>query len=130
MGDFIMANEPAIRLSVFLGIFAVVAIGETLAPRRQRSLSRLARWPHNIGVVVVNTLIVRLAFPTAAVGLALLGEAGPEAVVPLSRGAGLGTNITINITHPLGTPEQIRRAVLDALRGLEQRNQIAGGPGV
>ena len=70
-----MANEPAIRLAVFLGIFAAVAIGETLAPRRQRSLSRLARWPHNIGVVVVNTLVVRLAFPTAAVGLALLGEA-------------------------------------------------------
>ena len=74
MREFIMANEPAIRLAVFLGIFAAVAIGETLAPRRQRSLSRLARWPNNIGVVVVNTLVVRLAFPTAAVGLALLGE--------------------------------------------------------
>ena len=74
MRDFIMANEPAIRLAVFLGIFAAVAIGETLAPRRSRSLSRLARWPNNIGVVVVNTLVVRLAFPTAAVGLALLGE--------------------------------------------------------
>ena len=75
MGEFIMANEAAIRLAVFLGIFAAVAIGETLAPRRRRSLSRLARWPNNIGVVVVNTLVVRLAFPTAAVGLALLGEA-------------------------------------------------------
>ena len=75
MREFIMANEPAIRLAVFLGIFAAVAIGETLAPRRQRSLTRLARWPNNIGVVVVNTLVVRLAFPTAAVGLALLGEA-------------------------------------------------------
>ena len=75
MREFIMANEPAIRLAVFLGIFAAVAIGETLAPRRQRSLSRLARWPNNIGVVVVNTLVVRLAFPTASVGLALLGEA-------------------------------------------------------
>jgi sterol desaturase/sphingolipid hydroxylase (fatty acid hydroxylase superfamily) len=74
MREFIMANEPAIRLAVFLGIFAAVAIGETLAPRRQRSLTRLARWPNNIGVVVVNTLVVRLAFPTAAVGLALLGE--------------------------------------------------------
>ncbi len=75
MRAFIMANEPAIRLSVFLGIFAAVAMAEALAPRRRRSLSRLARWPSNIGVVVVNTLVVRLAFPTAAVGLALLGEA-------------------------------------------------------
>ena len=70
-----MDNEPAIRLSVFLGIFAAVAIFEALAPRRARSLSRLARWPGNIGVVAVNTLVMRLAFPTAAVGLALLGEA-------------------------------------------------------
>ena len=75
MRDFIMANEPAIRLSVFLGIFAAVAIAEALAPRRRQSLSRLARWPNNIGIVVVNTLVARLAFPTAAVGLALLGEA-------------------------------------------------------
>ena len=58
MREFIMANEPAIRLSVFLGIFALVAIAEALAPRRRRSLSRLARWPNNIGVVVVNTLVV------------------------------------------------------------------------
>ncbi len=75
MRDFIMANEPAIRLSIFLGIFAAVAICETLAPRRRRSLTRFARWPSNIGVVAVNTLVVRLVFPTAAVGLALLGEA-------------------------------------------------------
>ena len=74
MRDFIMANEPAIRLSVFLGIFATVAICEAWAPRRRRSLSRLARWPSNIGVVAVNTLVARLVFPTAAVGLALIGE--------------------------------------------------------
>jgi sterol desaturase/sphingolipid hydroxylase (fatty acid hydroxylase superfamily) len=74
MRDFIMANEPTIRLSVFLGIFAAVAIAEALAPRRARALSRLARWPSNLGIVAVNTLVVRLIFPTAAVGLALLGE--------------------------------------------------------
>ena len=75
MSEFIMANEPVIRLSVFLGIFALVALFEALAPRRPRSLSRLARWPSNLGVVAVNTLVVRLAFPTAAVGLALIAEA-------------------------------------------------------
>jgi len=75
MRNFIMANEPTIRLSVFLGVFACVAIAEALAPRRQRSHSRLARWPSNLGIVAVNTLVARLIFPTAAVGLALLGEA-------------------------------------------------------
>ncbi len=75
MSEFIMANETVIRLSVFLGIFALVALFEALAPRRPRSLSRLSRWPSNLGVVAVNTLVVRLAFPTAAVGLALIAEA-------------------------------------------------------
>ena len=74
MSEFIMDNERIIRLSVFLGIFAAVAFGETLMPRRPRSLSRLARWPNNIGVVVVDTLVVKWVFPTAAVGLAFLGE--------------------------------------------------------
>lgn len=48
--------------------------------------------------------------------LALIGERGAEAVIPLSgrsRGAG---GVTINITQPLGTPQQIGRVVLDAMR--------------
>jgi hypothetical protein len=47
--------------------------------------------------------------------LALIGESGPEAVIPLNRRNGAG-GVVINITHPLGTPEQIARAVNDALR--------------
>lgn len=46
--------------------------------------------------------------------VALVGESGPEAVVPLSR-VGYG-GVSIYITQPLGTPEQIARAVNDALR--------------
>jgi sterol desaturase/sphingolipid hydroxylase (fatty acid hydroxylase superfamily) len=75
MSEFILANEPAVRLSCFLGVFALVEIFEALAPRRARGLSRLARWPHNIGIVVLNTVVLRLAFPTAAVGVALIAEA-------------------------------------------------------
>lgn len=44
---------------------------EALAPRRQRTLARLQRWPANLSIVALNTLIVRLAFPAAAVGMAL-----------------------------------------------------------
>ena len=75
MTDAVLANELAIRLSVFLGVFALVALCEALAPRRARTLARLARWPHNIGIVVVNTALLRLVIPTAAVGLALIAEA-------------------------------------------------------
>ena len=76
MIDAVLANEPAIRLSVFLGIFAVMALWEVAAPRRERRFTRLKRWPNNIGIVVVNTLVLRLAFPVAAVGMATVAEAG------------------------------------------------------
>lgn len=44
--------------------------------------------------------------------LAMIGEAGPEAVVPLDRMGGMGGNITINIgfaKDPVGTAREIRR---------------------
>ena len=66
----------AIRLSAFLGIFAAMALWEVFAPRRTREFTRLQRWPNNIGIVVVNTLVLRLAFPVAAVGMATVAEAG------------------------------------------------------
>lgn len=67
-----MTNELSIRLGFFLGIFVLMAIWEGLAPRRVESQLRAARWPSNIGLVVLNTLLVRLIFPTTAVGLALV----------------------------------------------------------
>jgi sterol desaturase/sphingolipid hydroxylase (fatty acid hydroxylase superfamily) len=52
-----------------------MAAWEHLAPRRRQEVPRLVRWPNNLGIVVVDTLLVRLIFPTAAVGLALVAEA-------------------------------------------------------
>ncbi len=75
MVDLILDNEPAIRLTAFLGVFAAMATWEALAPRRRRAFGRLARWPSNIGIVALNTIVLRLLFPTAAVGFALLAEA-------------------------------------------------------
>lgn len=74
MADAILANEAAIRLGVFLGIFALMAVLEAIAPRRARTHPRSLRWLGNLGVVVLNTLLVRLLFPVAAVALALAGE--------------------------------------------------------
>ena len=74
MPDFLLANEPIIRLSVFLGILVVMAAWEVAAPRRRREIPRILRWTNNFGVVVVDTILVRLTFPIAAVGLALIAE--------------------------------------------------------
>ena len=74
MSEFIFGHEPAIRLGVFLGILVAMAVWEALAPRRPRSVSRWRRWPSNLGLVALNTIVVRLAIPVTAVGLAVLGE--------------------------------------------------------
>jgi sterol desaturase/sphingolipid hydroxylase (fatty acid hydroxylase superfamily) len=68
-------NEIAIRLGAFLGILAVMALLESALPRRLRSVSRTARWPGNLGIVVLGALAVRLVIPVAAVGLALMAAA-------------------------------------------------------
>ena len=75
MSDILLAHEPLVRLVAFAAIFAAMAGWEILAPRREQSLARGARWPGNIGVVVLDAALVRIAFPTTAVGSALLAEA-------------------------------------------------------
>lgn len=75
MLENVHASEPVIRISVFLGIFTIMALWEVVAPKRARSFSRLRRWPSNIGIVILNTAVLRVLFPTVAVGVAVAGEA-------------------------------------------------------
>ena len=75
MRGAIFAYEPVIRLAAFAGVFIAMAVWEFVVPRRKQAIGRGRRWPNNLGVVVVNTLLVRIAFPTTAVGLALVAEA-------------------------------------------------------
>ena len=72
MSELISANEPAIRLGAFLGIFALVALWELAAPRRALARPRWLRWYGNIGIALLNTLAVRLLVPLLPVALAAL----------------------------------------------------------
>jgi sterol desaturase/sphingolipid hydroxylase (fatty acid hydroxylase superfamily) len=74
MSEALLTNEPLIRLAAFAGIFAAMVAWEIVAPRREQRLGRGTRWPGNIGIVVLDTVLVRLVFPTTAVGLALIAE--------------------------------------------------------
>jgi sterol desaturase/sphingolipid hydroxylase (fatty acid hydroxylase superfamily) len=69
-----VADEPLIRLAFFLGLLAVFVLWEMAAPRRHRSLARWQRWPSNLGIVALNTALVRLSLPVTAVGFAVLCE--------------------------------------------------------
>jgi sterol desaturase/sphingolipid hydroxylase (fatty acid hydroxylase superfamily) len=68
--ELILQNEVFIRLGFFFGVFAVMAIWEVVAPRRALTVSKAVRWANNLGLVFLNTFILRLIFPAAAVGMA------------------------------------------------------------
>lgn len=74
LAESALRAEPIVRLGFFAAILFAIGIWEALAPRRQRSLERIKRWPGNLGVAALNTLMLRILFPIAAVGVALLGE--------------------------------------------------------
>jgi sterol desaturase/sphingolipid hydroxylase (fatty acid hydroxylase superfamily) len=69
--QFVLANEPAIRLGFFLGTFALIGTWEVLAPRRALTVSKTLRWASNLGLVLLNTVVLRLLFPLAGAGMAL-----------------------------------------------------------
>lgn len=86
MDSTIIHYEPVIRLACFAGIFAAVALGELAAPRRVLTTSKSARWFTNIGIVVINAVALRIVFPVAAVGIAIIAS---------ERGWGLFNNLPI-----------------------------------
>jgi len=54
---------------------------------------------------------------------AMIGEAGPEAVIPLSKMGNMGSNVTVNVNGGLATSAEIGKAVVNAIR---QFNQVSG----
>jgi sterol desaturase/sphingolipid hydroxylase (fatty acid hydroxylase superfamily) len=76
----LLANEPVIRLGLFASAFVLVALWEVLSPRRVLETPRRVRWANNLGLAAVNIFLVRVLFPSAVVGVAILAN---------ERGAGL-----------------------------------------
>ena len=65
-------NELLIRLGFFFGILVVMFLWELIAPRRPLTTSKIIRWFSNLGLVLIDSIVVRLFFPTALAGIALL----------------------------------------------------------
>jgi sterol desaturase/sphingolipid hydroxylase (fatty acid hydroxylase superfamily) len=90
--------EPVLRFGFFLGIFVAVALWEVLAPRRPQAVGRLQRWPNNLGVIVIDTLLVRFLFPLAGVGMAFLAVRngwGLFNLVPLPVGLAISAAVLL-----------------------------------
>ncbi len=62
--------EPYLRMGTFFGVLLIMMAWEWLRPRRADQ-KRLQRWPSNLALVFMNTLIVRLILPGVTVATAL-----------------------------------------------------------
>jgi SLT domain-containing protein len=59
--------------------------------------------------------------------LALIGEAGPEAVIPLSKAGGMGMNITVN-AGLVSTPDQVGQDIIAAIQKAQRRSGTVFAP--
>jgi len=67
-------SEATVRLTAFIGIFTAMAVFEQFLPRRERFPARGRRWLTNWGMLIVDSIVLRILFPAAAVGVALWAE--------------------------------------------------------
>lgn len=129
-GDFALAWEGAkgvvegfvnaARNSInrFIDIWNALDIGIRFTP---------PAWLASLGVGSVNISDIFPDIPRLALGgivtsptVAMIGEAGPEAVVPLDRYTGGGRPLVLNIYPGVAqSPPEVGRAVVEAIRAYE-----------
>ena len=87
-----MAQPEILRLAIFIGLFAVLAVCEHRWPRRPLTVSKSRRWLVNLLIVVVDTAVARMILPIAPIALAALAQrrgwglfnlAGLDGILPL-----------------------------------------------
>ncbi len=68
--NMMQEHEGVIRLTVFVGVFALMAVWEIFGQKRELTQPKLQRWLTNWALVVVNSVAVRLFVPVLAVSFA------------------------------------------------------------
>lgn len=99
---------------------------DAIAAKMKRTVDIDVRITEQVSRIV--TTIAGGGIPKMAAGgitmgpqLALIGERGPEAVIPLSKMGNMG-GITVNINGGLSTSADIGRAVVDSIRSFNRAN--------
>lgn len=73
-------NEGTIRLIIFALTLLTFGLLEASFAYRKRVMSRKDRWPSNIGIVLIDTILVRLVFPMGAVGVAIFCQENNQGI--------------------------------------------------
>ena len=74
MLELLLSEEAVLRLSIFLVLFAIFAIWEIMAPRRNQSYSKVTRWFNNLSISAINVLTTRLLAPFTVIFVALYAQ--------------------------------------------------------
>ncbi|MGV6801527.1 MAG: sterol desaturase family protein [bacterium] len=64
--QYIIDNEPTIRMTVFIGVLLMMAVLETVFPRKKRVQPRAGRWFTNLALVVIDSISLRVILPIIA----------------------------------------------------------------
>ena len=68
--DWVLAHEAVVRIVSFVAVFALMGLWEAWLPARLLKVPKGWRWANNLALVVLNTVLLRLLFPAAAIGMA------------------------------------------------------------
>ena len=69
-----MDENSLIRLSIFFGVFSLMALLELAWPARHAALKRRYRWQANLSVVVIGAIVARLILPATLAGVAIFAQ--------------------------------------------------------
>ena len=76
---FATVSDSFVRLSVFIVVFAIMALLEQMRPRRRLRAPKEQRWLTNLAIIAIDSVVVRLlamlVVPVAAVAAAAYAEA-------------------------------------------------------
>ena len=69
--DLILRHETLLRICSFLTIMFIMWRWEIAFPKRPLNVNKPMRWANNLGLLFLNSLVLRLALPFAGVGMAV-----------------------------------------------------------
>ena len=106
----VMKGYNALPLLPDIGFISEIKLGRMGGGGGEGSASSVIEIPKMASGGIVNS-------PT----LAMIGEAGPEAVIPLSRMGQMGGGINITVNAGVGDPVAIGKSIVDALTAYKSR---------
>lgn len=75
--------EAIARPTIFLTVFLIMAAWELVAPCRDMERPKLTRWSQNLGLLLVDVIVVRIVMPMTVVAAALWFESRGIGLLPL-----------------------------------------------